>query len=70
MKTLLNVNTGELLMETKSSWISSIGDVFVKVGNGFMTPKGDLVQQVGTDFSNTTNLDFFTRIDHDNVNGI
>ena len=67
MKTLINVNTGELLMETKSSWISSVGDVFVKVGNGFMTPKGDLVQKVGTDFSNTTNLDFFTRIDHDNL---
>ena len=67
MKTLLNVNTGELLMENKSSWISSTGDVFLKVGNGFMNPKGELIQQVGNDFSNTNNLDFFTKIDHDNL---
>lgn len=70
MKTLLNVNTGELLTENSSSWVSSTGDVFIKVGNGFMNPKGELIQQVGSDFTNTTNLDFFTRTDHDDLSGV
>lgn len=67
MKTLLNVNTGELLMETGSSWTSSSGEVFLKTGNGFVKPNGDFIQKIGKDFSDTTNLDFFTRIDHDNL---
>ena len=67
MKTLLNVNTGELLMETGSSWTSSFGEVFLKTGNGFIKPDGDFIQKIGKDFSDTTNLDFFTRIDHDDL---
>ena len=54
-------------MENAASWVLSTGDVFVKVGNGFMNPKGELIQQIGDSFSNTTNLDFFTRIDHDDL---
>jgi hypothetical protein len=67
MKTLLNVNTGELLMETGSSWTSSSGEVFLKTGNGFMSSEGDLIQKIGRNFTDTNNLDFFTRIDYDDL---
>lgn len=65
MKTLLNTQTGEVLIENAASYISSNGEVYVKAVDNLISSEGNLIIKNKQGYIDSTSSDFYTSINDD-----
>ena len=53
MKSIFDIFSGKVYTETDTMRIDQDGNVFIKIGNNYITPDGELITKVGSQLMNT-----------------